>query len=103
MSSTSSKSKKNGGGKSYVTAAQCQATHRDVTNQISNLQTSVNQIVNTLLGEQKPGSLERGQGLVKDIQDIRSGMKSRWTSKERTTILASLITAIAAIIVAIFR
>jgi hypothetical protein len=63
----------------------------------------VDQIVNTLLGEQKSGSLERAPGLVQTIQDIKGNMKSRWTSREKTTILASLITAIAAIIVAVFK
>lgn len=101
-SSSKTRNKKDGGG-SYVTSAQCQATHGDVTRQMAGLQTSVDQIVNTLLGEQKMGSLERTSGLVQTIQDIKTAMKSRWTSREKTTILASLITAIAAIVVAIFK
>jgi len=92
--------KKDGG---HVTVAQCKATHANVTRQISDLQTSVDQIVTTLLGEQKPGSLERAPGLVQKIDDIKVGMKRRWTPKEQVTILASLLTAIAAIVVAVFR
>ena len=86
-----------------MTIAQCQATHGDVTRQMSNLQTSVNQIVNTLLGEQKPGTLEREQGLVKNIQDIRADMKSRWSPKDKAAIIISMVTAISAIVVAVFR
>lgn len=98
--STSSKSKKNGGGGRSVTVASCQATHKEVTHQMSTLQMSVDQIVTTLLGEQKPGSLERLGGLVADIRDIKT---NRWSPKEKATILASVVTAVAAIMVAIFK
>ena len=98
----SSKNKKNGGG-SYVTVMQCQATHGDVTRQMSGLQSSVDKIVNTLLGEQKSGSLERSQGLVDDVKDIKVGMKSRWSPKDKAAIIISMITAFSAIIVAVFR
>jgi hypothetical protein len=56
--------------------------------------------VTTLLGEQKPGSLERLGGLVADIRDIKT---NRWSPKEKATILASVVTAVAAIMVAIFK
>jgi len=86
-----------------VTVAQCQKTHEDVTRQMSGLQTSVNQIVNTLLGEPNPGSLERSKGLVDYVKEIRAGMKSRWSPKDKAAIIISLVTAISAIIVAVFK
>jgi len=86
-----------------MTVARCQATHGEVSRQMFKMQTSVDEIVNTLLGEQKPGTLERGHGLVEEIHAIKAGMKSRWTSKEKATILVSLITAFAAIVVAVFK
>jgi hypothetical protein len=103
LSTSSKNNKKNGGGGRSVTVASCQATHKEVTHQMSNLQTSVDQIVNTLLGEQKPGSLERSQGLAQDIKDLKTNSKGRWSPKEKATILASAVTAVAAIIVAIFK
>lgn len=95
-----SKGKKNGG--SYVTVVQCQTTHGDVTRQMSDVQSSVDKIVNTLLGEPKRGSLERSQGLVDYVKDIKAGMKSRWSPKEKAAIIISMVTAISAIIVAVF-
>lgn len=86
-----------------MSVAECQATHEGVTRQMSDLQMSVTQIVNTLLGEPNPGSLERSKGLVDYVKEIKAGMKSRWSPKDKAAIVISLVTAISAIIVAVFK
>ena len=87
----------------YVRIEDCRTQHAQVSNEIHGLNVDVKKIVNTLLGEEQPGTLERKGGLVADIQGIREGMKSRLSARDKASIICSVVIAISAIIVALLK
>lgn len=87
----------------YVRVENCRSQHNQVSKEILALDMGVKKIVNTLLGEEEPGTLERKGGLVADIRGIREGMKSRLSGRDKASIVGSIILAISAIIVALLK
>lgn len=77
--------------------------HRQVDSSFNSLNIKVDQIVNTLLGKQVEGGLERKGGLVADVKDIKNNMKSRLSGKEKATVLIAVITGVSGIIIAILK
>jgi hypothetical protein len=87
----------------YVRIEDCRTQHTQVSKEIFALNMGVNKIVNTLLGEEEPGTLERKGGLVADIRGIRESMKSRLSGRDKASIAGSIVIAISAIIVALLK
>ena len=87
----------------YVRVEDCRTQHNQVSKEILALNLGVNKIVNTLLGEEEPGTLERKGGLVADIRSIREGMKSRLSGRDKASIIGAIVIAISAIIVALLK
>ena len=87
----------------YVRLEDCRAQHIQVSNEIHALNVDVKKIVNTLLGEEQPGSLERKGGLVVEIRGIREGMKSRLSGRDKAGIIGAVVMAISAIVVALLK
>jgi len=87
----------------YVRIEDCRSQHTQVSKDILALNMNVKKIVNTLLGEEAPGTLERKGGLVVDIRGIREGMKSRLSGRDKASIIGSIVIAISAIIVALLK
>ena len=87
----------------YVRVEDCHTQHDQVSKEILALDMNVKKVVNTLLGEEEPGTLERKGGLVADIRSIREGMKSRLSGRDKASIAGSIIIAISAIIVALLK
>jgi len=96
----SARKKKNPG---YVTTSECLTRHSELTKQINKIQGDMTKVINTLMGEETAGSLKRKGGLVNDIQEIKERLKSSLSGKDKATIIASAITAIAAIIIALVK
>jgi len=88
---------------SYVRVEDCLAQHTQVSNEVRALNVDVKKIVNTLLGEEQPGSLERKGGLVVEIRGIKEGMKSRLSGRDKAGIIGAVVMAISAIIVALLK
>ena len=81
----------------------CIAKHANVESKINELGLKLDEVVNTLIGKPEPGSLERKNGIVQDLREIKNGMKRKWTSKEKVAILTTFIMAAAAIIAALLK
>jgi hypothetical protein len=96
-------SKKKDNPSAYVRLEDCLAQHTQVSNEILVLNVNVKKIVNTLLGEEQPGSLERKGGLVVEIRGIKEGMKSRLSGRDKAGIIGAVVMAISAIIVALLK
>lgn len=98
---TSSKRKKNN--PRFVPVEYCERVHGDLNVQLSKLEGDMTKVINTLLGEQTEGTLERRGGLVDDIKHIRSKMVVRWRPKEKVAVITAFITAAAAVIIAVLK
>ena len=94
------KKKPNGG---YVKTAECRRTHAQVRETDEEFKKSLEQITNTLIGKPEPGSLERKNGMVQDIRDIKDKMKSKWSAKDKVALVTTFIVSATAIIIAILK
>jgi hypothetical protein len=87
----------------YVRVEDCRAQHTQVSKEILALNLNIKKVVNTLLGEEEPGTLDRKGGLVADIRGIKDGMKSRLSGRDKASIIGSIVIAVSAIIVALLK
>ena len=87
----------------FVKVTDCIETHGHVEVQMKEFGGKLDQVMNTLIGTPEPGSLERKNGMMQELKEIRANMKGKWSAKEKAAVLTTFMMAAAAIIAAILK
>lgn len=80
-----------------VPLALCSQKHEALSEKIGMLTAESNTIKTALIGKDMRG------GLVKDIQDIKSQLKSSWSSREKVVVFVAIINGIVATVIAFLK
>lgn len=87
----------------FVKLNDCLEKHANVTAQMIDFGGKLDQVINTLIGTPEPGSLERKNGVVQQLKEIKEGQKGRWNAKEKAAIITAIIMAISAILTSLLK